>query len=1004
MIKTNTNSDKSVESLIGEVADDFLQRLSRGEQPQIEEYAQRHPEIADKLRRLLPTLKMMGTIPLDSDVLKGHEEMETAAGRTLGDFRIIREIGRGGMGIVYEAEQLSLGRRVALKVLPFAALLDHRQLQRFKNEAQAAAKLHHTNIVPVFSVGCERGVHFYAMQYVEGHTLTEVIRELQRISGREPSEPDDGKSAVSQLAQDLTAGRFAPVEPRTDNGSSATTPSSDETNSGALTAVATDRSTKSAAFFRSVADMGIQAAEALEHAHSQGIIHRDIKPSNLLLDTKGNVWITDFGLALCQTSTEMTLTLPGDLLGTLRYMSPEQARGGGVQLDSGTDIYSLGITLYELLTQQPAFTGNDRPELLRKITDKEPPPPRQLNAAIPADLETIVLKAMAKEYQGRYATAQELADDLQRFLEHKPIQAKRPTLIERAAKWSRRHRSVVAATFVMLVLTVVGLAMSTVLITRQHRRAENNLLRALGALDQILGIEETRLGQEPQIDETDLATLDAAIAFYEEFVEQNKDISQAQLSMLQTYQRVGWSRYGRGEHDKAEEMYRRAISLFNDLDSGFKEAPEYKKIVGTIYNSLGLLLHSSGRLLEAEQAYRNSMLMRAAAQGRSELANSYNNLGRLLETAGRAEEAEQVYRDSIALMENGIVERPVKLAKAYLYIGILLRGTGRRDEAEPALRQALEITRELTVGEPDKHGFRTILSETTNSLSLLLYDKKQFSDAEELNRESIAIMEQLVTDFPNLPRYRYHLAGYYSNLALSLLETDRIDQAEQFHRNAIELQEKLVDDFPLQPEYQDFLAYYYNVLGFTLRSRGHPEQAQKSYQRSLEISEKLVAEFPKTASYRNRLSWCIFSINKFAWKIATDPNRIASDAARAVELAKKAVEKFPKKGNYWNTLGVAQYRAGDWNTAAETLGKSMELRSGGDSFDYFFLAMAHWQLDNQEEAHTWYGRAVEWMEANSSDSEELLRFRAEAEELLGLPLAPNPNSEVEITAAKQDSG
>ena len=386
-----------------------------GEPIDLDAVAAQHPEHAERLRQLLPALEViadLGRSAAHEAAPSGTEPLAELG--VLGDFRIVREVGRGGMGVVYEAQQISLGRRVALKVLPFAAALDPRQLQRFQIEAQAAARLHHTNIVPVFAVGCERGVHYYAMQFIEGRTLAEIIRELQRRIARKPPASESDREAAAE--------RPARCQPP----SSAAPAAAEATRS--LLSVEPRRAT-GRPFFQAVARLGIQAAEALEHAHSLGIVHRDIKPANLLLDTRGNLWITDFGLARFQAEAGLTLTLTGDLLGTLRYMSPEQALGRRELVDHRTDIYSLGVTLYELLTLQPAFGGRDRQELLRQIAHEEPAPPRRLNPAIPRDLETIVLKAMAKEPESRYATAQELADDLRRFLEHKPIQARRPTLL-----------------------------------------------------------------------------------------------------------------------------------------------------------------------------------------------------------------------------------------------------------------------------------------------------------------------------------------------------------------------------------------------------------------------------------------------------------------------------------------------------------------------------------------------------------------------------------------------
>jgi WD40 repeat protein/serine/threonine protein kinase len=447
----------SVEALISEVADEFLERWERGEQPEVEEYARRYPHLAEALRQVLPALPLLRH--------SGAAVMDPSAAWQpdvpLGDYRLVREVGRGGMGVVYEAVQLSLGRRVALKVLPFAAALDAKQLQRFKNEAQAAAHLEHPHIVPVYAVGCERGVHFYAMKLIDGHTLAAVIHELRRLRQQHPPVAPGAVSTASVLAEELASGRWAPARDTPSAGPSPAEPSA-LTTTPPVAALSTERSATSPAFFRTVAHLGIQAGEALEHAHQLGIIHRDIKPANLLMDAAGQLWVTDFGLA--RLGNDAGLTMTGDLLGTLRYMSPEQALARRVTVDQRTDIYSLGVTLYELLTLEPAYNGRNREEILQQIAFEEPRLPRRLNKHVPPELETIIGKAMAKSTAERYATAQELADDLRRFLEDKPIKARRPTLRQRARKWARRHKTVVRAAVAVLLMAVVALGASTVVI------------------------------------------------------------------------------------------------------------------------------------------------------------------------------------------------------------------------------------------------------------------------------------------------------------------------------------------------------------------------------------------------------------------------------------------------------------------------------------------------------------------------------------------------------------
>jgi serine/threonine protein kinase/Tfp pilus assembly protein PilF len=429
----------AVSPLLAQCLARVTERLEAGEPVDLPELCSDCPECLEQLENLLPTLEAIAG--LGHDIFHDRSAQQPPSTTTngagiLGDFRILRELGRGGMGVVYEAEQLSLGRRVALKVLPFAAMLDKQQLARFKNEARAAATLDHPNIVAIYSVGTERGVHYYAMQLIEGWSLAEIIAAMK--PGRPPS-------------QQVTAPWAGPGnEPTAVDTDKAALPTVDSRGGASFSSLPPFSSRE---YFRCVAQLGMQAAQALDHAHQNGILHRDIKPANLLVDDAGKLWITDFGLARIEQDAGLTMT--GDLLGTLRYMSPEQALAKRVIVDHRSDIYSLGVTLYELVTLQPAFTGDDRQELLRQIALDEPRKPRQINARVPQDLETIVLKAIERDPADRYATAQELADDLRRFQNEKTITAKRPLLLQRGRKWLRRNRQVSVALAALLVGALV---------------------------------------------------------------------------------------------------------------------------------------------------------------------------------------------------------------------------------------------------------------------------------------------------------------------------------------------------------------------------------------------------------------------------------------------------------------------------------------------------------------------------------------------------------------------
>ena len=492
--------------LLNELAYEFAERFRQGERPSLTEYTGKHPELAAEIRDLFPALVVIEQFGSVAGPATGpHAQTATSEGpapRQLGEYRILREVARGGMGIVYEAVQESLGRHVALKVLPFQSLADANHLERFRREAQAAAKLHHTNIVPVFGVGEHEGVHYFAMQFIQGQPLNSVLHELKcRRQLRTPDAGDPAEAPSSfpagrrnleltaNLADGLRTGRFPGKDEVHCDGpedgpshrvdpvdqSSIRPGSSSAMVSGDKSDLSVQSDTR---YFRSVARVGVQVAEALEYAHQQGIVHRDIKPSNLLLDTQGIVWVTDFGLAKAEGTDE--LTGPGDLLGTLRYMAPERFQG---KADPRSDVYSLGLTLYEMVALRPAFAAAERAQLIERMLHAEPPRPRQLDVSIPRDLETLILKAIAKEPARRYQTAGELAADLQRFLADRPIKARRSTATEQFVRWCRRNPWLAGAIIAAAVLTTV-LAIGSTLAAWTFRDQRDQIGRHLGHIEE----------------------------------------------------------------------------------------------------------------------------------------------------------------------------------------------------------------------------------------------------------------------------------------------------------------------------------------------------------------------------------------------------------------------------------------------------------------------------------------------------------------------------------------
>ena len=368
------------------LATEFSERGRRGENPTIEEYLEKYPDLADGINELFPIVAALEQWKSDreSELLRNHLP-DHFHFRQLGDCRIVREIGRGGMGVVFEGLQGKLERRVAVKLLPWRiSMVPHRQ-ERFEREARTIARLEHANIVPIYSLGRHDDYAFYVMKYVESVGLNHIIERLE-------------ESDLVWFSEEIASVRETSSDPPVGAGQQGLRRDS----------------------WKTFARMGLQVAKALEHAHEQGVLHNDVKPANLLIDAAGRVWVTDFGLAEdIDPDSEVS---DDHVTGTLRYMAPERFCGSGHE--SG-DIYSLGITLFELITRVPAFKADDRTALVDEISKGHVQRPRDINREIPAGLDAIVRKATQHDLARRYQSAAELADDLNRFIEGRSVRARR---------------------------------------------------------------------------------------------------------------------------------------------------------------------------------------------------------------------------------------------------------------------------------------------------------------------------------------------------------------------------------------------------------------------------------------------------------------------------------------------------------------------------------------------------------------------------------------------------
>jgi serine/threonine protein kinase len=494
----------------------YQAELDSGSRPDRARYLDRHPELAGVVADCLDGLDLLhrGAKALTTPGAPAPRlDTGLAPGDRVGEFEIVREVGRGGMGVVYEALQPSLSRRVALKVLPAALAADRNRLRRFTVEAQAAAAVAHPHIVPVYAVGEDRGVNYYAMRLVDGSPLDSLAAGVALLRS--------GKAADAQPPADpLPSGD--PVPPP-----------------GVLIDLARWSRPE---YHRAVSRLGATVARALDHAHQNAVVHRDVKPANLLLGRDGHAWVTDFGLAQFAAGRDATQT--GAAVGTLRYMSPEQASGDRRRLDHRTDVYSLAATLYELLTGRAAFPTEEPITLLWQIAHEDPPAPRSVDPGIPGDLETALLKALAKDPRDRYATAAEFADDLDRFLAGEPILARRPSAWDRAKRWAGRHPAAVATALVSLVVVGIASAVATAVVAAEHAEtrkaytaaealakaerdradeAERRFRQAKKLGDVILRISEEEIGSDSPFQGTRRRLLLAALENYKELLAAGHD-------------------------------------------------------------------------------------------------------------------------------------------------------------------------------------------------------------------------------------------------------------------------------------------------------------------------------------------------------------------------------------------------------------------------------------------------------------------------------------------------
>lgn len=711
--------------------DEFTSALRRGERPSIEDWAERHAEHADPIRELFPTIEAMET--LKSSSTPAQPQLSFRPGDHLGDFEIVREIGRGGMGVVYEAIQSSLQRNIALKVLP--ALDDERRVQRFEREARTAAGLHHTNIVPIFGVGEHDGWHYYVMPIVRGASLDRVAARvgLER-EGLGSDRP--GSDPVSVAVRSMRAGVFPGISSSSAGASSDTAIDGEVETVRVIPAETVLPDLDSKTYWHSIAKIGMQVASALAYAHAAGVLHRDIKPANLLVDDDGVVWVTDFGLATAREVEGITRT--GDVLGTVQYLAPEQLHG---QADERSDLFGLGLTLYELCTGRPARGEGDRAELLRRAAEMRPERPSNLVPSIPRDLETILLKTIENEPRHRYQSAATLAEDLERFLEDRPIHARRVSVLESGARWCRRNK-LVASLAALALIGVVGGGTTSVIgwidARANAKRAETLLRQAYDGFDEVAaalcGIESIELGDESQsegsssesssiewriqsLSSREERTARTLLAFYEE-LESDVTAVADPLTAARAARRLGDLHRLLWEFDEARASYGEALTRYESLAP--EDVPDGDNPLVTGAVILGRLARVEFLAAFPESALqdRSNPFRRRSRTERKGDREQLERSSAVVERMRRLLETESGPR---ARFELGLAER---------FEALIDRELGDRRAALDHLVQAHTLFDRLSIARPDEIRY---LSESVEAGLSWIRDERRNRSAEVIS-------------------------------------------------------------------------------------------------------------------------------------------------------------------------------------------------------------------------------------------------------------------------------
>ena len=781
-------------------------------------------------------------------------------------FRVLRPHARGGLGAVFVALDGELHREVALKQILEKHADDPVSRERFVAEAEITGGLEHPGVVPVYGLGTDAGGRpYYAMRFIKGDSLKEAI---DRFHKDEALKKEPGRRSLE---------------------------------------------------LRKLLRRFLDVCNTIDYAHSRGVIHRDLKPANIIVGKHGETLVVDWGLAksvgradsavgeqtLAPSSGGSSETLPGSALGTPAYMSPEQGRGELSRLGPRSDVYSLGATLYCLLTGKPPFEGEDIGAILRVVQEGQFQRPSQHDPSLDLALEAVCLKAMATGPDHRYPTPKALADDLDRVLADEPVLAWREPLARRARRWARRNRTAVTAAAVALLAGVLGLAAVLAVQTQAKAELAESLTRETNAKTALAntnadltrsqaavqarydlaveairtfhtGVSEDFLLKQEQFKEVRDRLLKSASDFYgklgallgkESDLASRRALWQANYEVAELTGKVG-------KPGDALSAHEQVLAARLTLAAETQADPDIRADVARSLTAVGGLLETTGRTGEAEVTYRKaeSLLVELittieeAALARVVLADCRSRLGSLLHSTDRDDEALAVYRlaradqEALAAAPGATAESRRDLSDTISRVARLLEATGKSSEAAAEFREALEIQQSLADDNPAVTDFQSRLANSHNSLGNLLRNTGKVSEADAELREALAVQQKLADDNPAVTQFRSNLANSYNSLGYLLLNVGKLSDAEAEYRKALAVQQKLADDNPAVTQFRNSLALSHNNLGWLLDQTGKAVEAEAEYRKALAIQQKLADDNPAIPMFQRNLANSLLGI------------------------------------------------------------------------------------------------------------------------------------------------